>query len=371
MKNSLKKQLESQKKREKEEQILQELLCSSRLVKTDFPLMNNNSLAIIGNGFDVAHGIPSRYYDFRDKAKGSVRDVLELFIDVEDVWADFENNLAYLDREKVLWNMWNEKYLNGVLDEEDDDFSAADFFMSVEDGGWAITTIINDLPIVFRRWINSLKITDCVPRFNLRNDSRFLTFNYTETLETVYGIVKENIKYIHGDRRDKECNLVLGHGHDTEAVFDEWWERNKNRSEFQPYLYGRRGRRFKNDNPVYLAYFLEDDAKGNWHSQTNYDYIENCVRMIEGYYDDSAKKTADVIKRNRGYFNELSSVEDIVTIGHSLSEVDMPYFVEIARHVSKNTMWHLGFHSLRDYKRIDQFIMELGLDTSKVSVFRI
>ncbi len=93
--------------------------------------------------------------------------------------------------------------------------------------------------------------------------------------------------------------------------------------------------------------------------------------MIEGYYDDSVKKTADVIERNRDYFSGLSSVDEIETIGHSLSEVDMPYFVEIARHVSRNTRWHLGFHSLRDYKRIDEFIRELGLDASKVSIFRI
>lgn len=362
---------ERQKQREEDEKTLQKLLKESIYNQGAFPNIDKDTLVIIGNGFDLAHNIPSSYYCFRDKTHGSVKDALELFIDVDDVWGDFENNLAYLDREKVLLSMWLEKDINGVLEEEDDDFSAADFYMSIDSGGWAIDTIVNELPIAFRRWINSLVVDGREPIYNLFKEAHYLSFNYTETLETVYGINKNNINYIHGDRRNKKHPLVLGHGNDGNTVFDQWWEKNKNRKDLQPYLYNKKGKRIRNDNPVYLAYFLEDEIKGNWHNQTNYDYIECCARKIEEYYDDSAKKINEVIKANENYFKSLSDIKRIVTIGHSLSKVDIPYFKQIYENVNNDTEWYIGFHSLKDYKRIEEFINELNLNNKKVYIFRI
>lgn len=360
-------ELENEKRRIQREQ--EEKILLDELTKTPFnlisePVIDEDTLVIIGNGFDLAHSIPSSYYSFKDNCKGQVKDALEFFIDCEDIWADFENNLAYLDREKVIWSMWENKSLNDVLDEDDEDFSAADFFMSIEDGGWGISSILNELPKSFRRWINSLDVNK-EKKYNLSENAKYLNFNYTETLETVYSVPKNQITYIHGDRRNKKDVLVLGHGHDIEKVYDEWYSKNKDRKEFQPYRYGRKGRRFRNDNPVYLAYFLKDESKGNWHSQTNYDYISTCVRMIEDYYDESAKKTDEIINKYSEYFASLKDIKRIVTLGHSLSDVDIPYLRKIRENVP-NAKWQIGFHSLRDYHRIVEVVDELELDNVEI-----
>lgn len=277
-----------------------------------FSLPANRSLVIIGNGFDLMHGIPSSYYNFRDSIDEShpMRFTLEVFIDVKDVWGDFESNLAYLDRESMLgpFDMWFEAF--GVLDVDDDDFSAADYFAAQEIATTPVCALTQELPKIFRKWVESLEYKGTTKPLEglINKETRYINFNYTEFLESIYGVHKENILYIHGDRRDKQCELVLGHGHDTEQVFEEWYQSRKGREEYQPRMTRGEPRYDKNDDPVYLGYFLQDQTIGNWKSQVRFDGIHNMLRIIEDYYDDSAKKTMDVLERNKEYFESLSDI---------------------------------------------------------------
>ena len=63
-----------------------------------------------------------------------------------------------------------------------------------------------------------------------------------------------------------------------------------------------------------------------------YDAINNTVDLIEDYYENSAKKTSEVISRNQSCFKLLEGIKNIVIIGHSLSKVDYPYFKEIIKY---------------------------------------
>jgi hypothetical protein len=334
------------------------------------------TLFIIGNGFDRMHGTPSSYYHFRDTiGKNNIlRFTLETYIRKDNIWGDFESSLAYLDREMMLSTVddWLDNF--GVLDEDDDDFSAADFFAAQETAASPVFILTQELPKRFRRWVNTLKPSSPSKLLEgiLKLNSRYINFNYTEFLETIYEIPRENILYIHGDRRNKNAELVLGHGHDTDKVFEEWYQSNKNRKEFQPRLRGRKGRYYNNDNPVYLGYFLIDDTKGNWKSQMRYDAINNTVRMIEDYYDNSAKKTNDVLAKNLQYFKSLENIRDIVVIGHSLSDVDYPYFKEVIK-FNRNSIglkWHIGWHSADDLRRITRFLSVMNISNSNVEIFR-
>ncbi|AGL03681.1 hypothetical protein Desgi_4443 [Desulfoscipio gibsoniae DSM 7213] len=301
------------------------------------------------------HGVPSSYYNFRDTiGKNNIlRFTLETYIRKDDIWGNFESSLAYLDREMMLSTVddWLDDF--GVPDEEDDDdFSAADFFAAQETAASPVFVLTQELPKRFRRWINTLKPNSHSKALEdiFKLNSRYINFNYTEFLETIYEVPRENILYIHGDRRDKKTQLVLGHGHDTEKIFEEWYQSNKNRKEFQPRLRGRKGQFYNNDNPVYLGYFLSDNTKGNWKSQMRYDVINNTVGIIEDYYDNSAKKTSDVLAKNQQYFKSLENIRSIVVIGHSLSDVDYPYFKEIIKFNRNSTevKWHISWHSVDD-----------------------
>src|SRR4051794_30455176 len=67
--------------------------------------MANARLYIIGNGFDLHHGLKSRYWNFRayvvDKDNDLVEKLEEYFGD-DALWSDFEETLSYLDTEQII-----------------------------------------------------------------------------------------------------------------------------------------------------------------------------------------------------------------------------------------------------------------------------
>jgi hypothetical protein len=333
-----------------------------------------DTLFIVGNGFDLMHGVKSSYYNFRDtiSPQHMIRFTLEQYIHKTDIWGDFENNLAYLDREMMMGVLddWLQNF--NVLDEDDDDFSAANFFMAPETATEPVHVLTQELPKQFRKWINTLRAGSIVRPLKslISPEAYYINFNYTEFLETIYGVPKESIAYIHGDRRKKREQLVLGHGRNEDEVFEEWYQANKDKPEYQPIRYGRKGRKYRNDNPVYLAYFLKDESEGNWKSQTRYDAIDNTSRLIEEYYTNSAKKTSDVIKKYRSIFDGFGHIRRIVVIGHSLSDVDYPYFKEIIKNTD-NPSWNFGWFDSRSLKSIKTFVEKMTIPEDKISVFQI
>ena len=186
-------------------------------------------------------------------------------------------------------------------------------------------------------------------------------------------MAKQNVLYIHGDRRDKKCKLVLGHGHSTDKVFEDWYESNKNRKEYQPKISKGKIKYDRNDDPVYLGYFLKDETIGNWKSQVRYDGINNMVGTIEAYYDDSAKKTKDVLDNNKDYFKTLENIKDIVVIGHSLSDVDDPYFRQIINNNKDKSKinWYFSWYSTSGLERVIEFASKMNLDYKNISVFKV
>lgn len=337
----------------------------------------DTSLFIIGNGFDIMHGVKSSYYNFRDSIgrKSILRWTLENYIKQDDIWGNFENDLAYLDREMMLGTLddWLDNF--NVLDEDEDDFSAADYFAAQESATSQIYILTQELPKRFRKWISTLRPFSLSKPVEdiIKIEARYINFNYTEFLETIYEVPQDNILYIHGARRDKKSQLVLGHGHNIEEVFEEWYQANKNREEFQPKMLKKDRRYDRNDNPVYLGYFLKDDRRGNWKSQMRYDAINNTVSLIEDYYDSSAKKTSEVISRNQPYFESLEGIKKIVAIGHSLSKVDYPYFKEIIKYNrnSPELKWYISWYSRDDLKKISEFVAEMKIPNKNVKLFRI
>ena len=69
-------------------------------------------------------------------------------------------------------------------------------------------------------------------------------------------------------------------------------------------------------------------------------------------------------------WDEMRDVAEIVVIGHSLAEVDYPYFEEIAGKNAGKVVWHIGYHNLDDMKRLLTFVRHIGLEDGKVEVFR-
>ncbi|MBR2195803.1 MAG: hypothetical protein IJ911_09335 [Salinivirgaceae bacterium] len=103
------------------------------------------------------------------------------------LWSDFENALGSYDINKVInWNWEDLCLVEYTIGEEK--FTNPDSFLNTK-----LLDIINDS---FSKWVGSIQMP-IIPNYNnLKKDAYYLIFNYTDTLETLYGISeKTNTPY--------------------------------------------------------------------------------------------------------------------------------------------------------------------------------
>ena len=262
------------------------------------------TLFVIGNGFDIAHGVHSNYYNFRDSLgrRSELRELLENYIIKNDLWADFENSLAYLNSEALISGVGDWMDTFDIPEEDDDDFSAADFFMTAETAAMPAQKIQQELPKKLRKWVETLQP---VPGKKLLSDllntnCQYINFNYTEFLETIYGVPCYKILYIHGNRLNKKEELIIGHSPEAGPTEEEIMKNRSNRSR----------RRM---------------------TQTLYDLQETAGNHIAEYFITTTKDTEKIILRNKMFFESITDINTVIIIGHSLSAVDYPYFEKIKK----------------------------------------
>ena len=234
------------------------------------------NLYIVGNGFDIDHDIKTSYCpDFKDfiemNYEGGVENFsLEEDIDV-DLWSDFENALGRID--------FNHTILESKVD-----------FESAKVGYSIMHNAKENIEKFFKKWIESIKI-EKVRKYNFVEDDYFVTFNYTKTLEVIYGIKENRIWHIHGKQGG---NLIFGH----------------------------------NEKHLYEEYL---DNYHNGYDETGDGRLENELKSIANDLVMSLLKPVDRIINN-DFANEIipiladAKVNKIIVLGHSFNKVDLPYF---------------------------------------------
>ena len=309
--------------------------------------VKEGSLYVIGNGFDMLHGVRSSYYDFSRTLgkKSSVRFYLEKYLKTDDLWADFEGALGKINIEAMCQPYIIDNFLdiNGAYDE---DAGAAEIYMSAEMAVGPIISMSTELMDRFRKWICSLHTnTDDRPLSDIIKDGKVLNFNYTEFVEDLYGMDAGNICYIHGCRKKtgkERQRLILGH------------------------IPGA------ND----AAYEFEDDYSAidnlDEHAQLLYDVQQMALQMVVEADDTLTKKCKEIIQSNQPFFDGLADIRQIVTIGHSLYPVDWDYFAEIIKcnKDRKRMQWFFGCYGNGDLERVQTFINTFGINKDQVAIFR-
>lgn len=185
-------------------------------------------LYVIGNGFDIFSGLNTRYSDFRKWLKFNyafIYEALESAYGLPDIewWNDFEVSLGKLDIPKYIKdNTPPAKSMETILKEIEEKRKKEDRFSSslIEISPCAnrLSGLFDVVHYCMKQWVKSMT-SICNPKYlQLEKDnSIFLNFNYTRTLELLYEIPKERILYIHGCAQSSE-DLVFGHN--TIAVGD-------------------------------------------------------------------------------------------------------------------------------------------------------
>ena len=174
-----------------------------------------STLYVIGNGFDLANGVRSSYRDFREHLLSLGPEGVRMAVTLEsylgsspDLWGDFEESLGFLDR-------------GMAMDSVDDAFDDhGDVRGCVERGLAGVKSIEEELPRLFRSWLRTLRAEGPVwePPVPLDPDGAYIDFNYTDLLESRYGIPRGNILYIHGSVAGGGDSIVMGTSNQSEMM---------------------------------------------------------------------------------------------------------------------------------------------------------
>lgn len=262
---------------------------------------------IIGNGFDLKHGMPTKYFDFKRwllyNGRIDIIQELQKAFPVQSgdtflLWSDFEKALGLYDINVVLnWSLEDlfltEFSIGGQV------IGTSDFLLNTR-----LPDILNE---AFTEWTCSIPLPNSPQKYNLEGGAFFLSFNYTDTLEVLYGIPEENIIHIHGRASMKE-KLVVGHNREINP--SDYW-----------------------DNRL-------DMRENN----------ERMQRLMD--MNELRKPCWKLIEQNQVFFQKTSNVRDLYILGHSCAEIDLPYFRKIKESIDPKAIWHFSPYNDDDRYRI-------------------
>ena len=289
-------------------------------------------LYIIGNGFDMHHDIPSGYLNYRDWLERNKPSVLceidDFFTSVDDNWwSNFETNLTTVEMLQIAY----QSAFENQPDFSSDDFRDADWYRAEHDVRIKLESAFSDITQSFKEWIKSLPQGNIAKKIRIRKeDSLFLTFNYTETLETLYTIPTEQILYIHGKANSEE-KLILGHGMSFKDL---------------AYIFEKREKIESGD------YVLQRAKNSAVYSVYNY-----------------RKPVEDIINNYNRWFEKLNSITHIHIYGHSFSSIDLPYFRKVLSCISKKSLSiEISDYHDENQVAIESFMSSEGYNKDQYSI---
>lgn len=267
-------------------------------------------LYIIGNGFDLAHELPTRYEDFHQwliqkEETIFIRRFEKLYSDVNvnGLWSDLERALGNVSLKDAIEYDCN---YQDCCDDIEGENSSHDAYICGEN----LNNVVDLLPRYLKEWVESINVQDTLHVYHLIKDAQFLSFNYTRTIEKVYDI--ENVFHIHeitfGNRP-----LVVGYG---EALFEE-----------------------------------EDNIQ----SIQSYESIN--VPRIKNILSHNRKPVDAILKEQETikWLKSLLNISEVIVIGCSCSSIDKPYFSAIAKAIKSNAIWHFHIYNRKDINKFKNF----------------
>ena len=313
-------------------------------------------LYIIGNGFDLHHNIPSSYNDFKEWLEDNDIDTLykvENILETDEPkwWNEFETNLGKPFAVKL--------YAESVAfenqpDYASDDYRDRDLYVAEYEVERELGSLINDLKSDFQEWASQLSAGDGGLAVRLEaKDSVFLTFNYSLTLERLYGIPADRVKHIHGNALDKE-SIVVGHGRD----------------------YGSYRKDLEDDLPEPPSDLLTEEFE-RWLEDAADRYSDDyptsqAKDAAASAMKDIQKNVPCIITKNREFFRSLNDIEKMYIYGFSFAEVDLPYLMEVAKNVNmKNIDMEISYYSDNDKKKAETFCELMNLTPKKVMFIKL
>lgn len=288
-----------------------------------FDSTKTKNLCIIGNGFDMHHGLETGYSSFYEyltrNGKGDFASQLESFFQTEYVdenghhrfllWSDLEKAIGAYDLDHIFHEStdWIEIDYDHMMQTSAQIEDSPDTFLA---------PLLEGLPSEMEKWIGSVGLKGVDADVVFPVPSIFLSFNYTRTIEEVYHVPEHKVLHIHG---------VVGGSSDL--------------------IVGHKGRCDEHDALDEAVPIYEENSK------------MNIIRIMQV----NRKPTEEIITRNAPFFQSLHDISDVYVYGHSYSMVDKDYFEEIRKSIGEEAQWHLGCHDEKDRNAAEILMETIGV----------
>ena len=315
-----------------------------------------DKLYVIGNGFDKHHGMPCGYGDFKKwlilNRLEVYNNLVRLYGDINaDWWSKFEENLSNFDPNRYPNEIGRNSFFEiqrklvelygddgrAVIDgyEEDGMVGVENrYHLAVAIAHFEMERLNNDLNDAFGEWVRTIVVPMDADRIDdIDTEATFFTFNYTRTLEDLYGVDEDNVIHLHGSVDNGR--FVIGHGLTIEEMLDRDTEEN---------AYDRDP---NND-------MGEDEAR---------------MEMFQVIADQLRKPVDDIIVENNSHFNALETISEMEVLGFSYSKIDLPYLRKIFDIAGIIIHVRFGWHSLDDKTNAEAFATEMGLTNCELMFF--
>lgn len=294
-------------------------------------LSNTETLYIIGNGFDLAHGMQSKiehFGEYLQKADSFVYNIVKNCLD-EGNWNNFEKSLE--DPMDIIGPIM-EQAINStdicspVSDDWRDGMNFA-FQTSMD----LHTTLANH----FENWAHQIEQPkDAIIPLDM--DALFITFNYTRTLEDLYKISESKILHLHGVVNGTS-ELLFGHN--------------------KPVKYSRK------ELPGYV--FDEPYGELGNDEEVAFDIAYSAIKRMH-------KDVASIAESHKDYFNRLKTISRIIVMGVSCNCIDKLYFELVERTTKNNNPdWNISWYDSGEDKTAVNYLTGIGVPRRKITLFRI
>ena len=308
-------------------------------IKMNFVGNVPRNLFVIGNGFDIWQGMQTSYKYFAkfynnnklriakelgleplqiSERKGKYYEIthFDLFygiisgggskLDEKDIfWSDFESALAYLDIDNI----------NLYYGKEDSD---------LEDMRIGIDQAYKLIRRCFIEWNKTFEVPAGKAQY-LLNNSYFINFNYTDTLQRRFGVSPKKIYYPHGRITDEE-SIVFGHD-SRERPVD---------TQYASYLGNRYIGEMQLNNLLYMT-----DKKVRLH-------------------------IADMMLTMFEYGFRWERIKNVYILGHSMGKVDIKYFERLTKETAFTAVWHVTCFDPNEKPRVTALLKNLRVQNYKI-----
>lgn len=271
---------------------------------------------IIGNGFDIAHGLSTSYSDFVEVYKESNY----LTKEEHQLWSDFENefslrtskviNETSIDADEIRDEIYVEDHYDVICPSGDSCQPYYSFLNSFKEED------INKFTIEFKKYLQSLNYNNIEKKYILEEACAILSFNYTLYAKDLY-----KTKFFWNIHGQLNCDILFGYNSCVNKVVDY---------DFIPEIADIK---YDGSDPGdFLAELQSYDRTEDIHGildKADEIVLEcmNNIKEITDKYDKALSQHRQSVELE--FYSSLKNEDEIMIIGHSLGEADSDFFTEL------------------------------------------